>query len=281
MSQLRISALSNRSLSFVHSPDKTQFTLPAPQDWTLSASGDVRRGTTGRTVTTLHGLSPDTDYLLTVAGQELAFRTPICGGETTATLTPDQDNAEVAAANAAVLQAAIDNLPRHGTLTIPRGTWFCAPIRLRSEMTLNLAASATLAAPSDRSGWPIIPAHDTTGRMLGSWEGLPAVCFAAPVHAIGATNLTIAGPGTLDGGGDRGDWWTWPKETRDGARRPRGLHLIDCSDVTLQGFTIRNAPSWTVHPQGCRTRPPPACISSHRTTAPTPTASTPRCAAMS
>ena len=44
---------------------------------------------------------------------------------------------------------------------------------------------------------------------------------------------------------------SWPKETRDGARRPRGLHLIDCTDVTLLGFTIRNAPSWTIHPQGC------------------------------
>ena len=75
--------------------------------------------------------------------------------------------------------------------------------------------------------------------------------FAAPLHAIGASDLTISGPGTLDGGGDRGDWWTWPKETRQGARRPRGLHLIDCTDTTLLGFTIRNAPSWTIHPQGC------------------------------
>lgn len=69
---------------------------------------------------------------------------------------------------------------------------------------------------------------------------------------IATRNLTIEGFGTLDGGGDRGDWWTWAKERRDGARRPRGLHLIDAEATRLIGFTIRNAPSWTIHPQGCR-----------------------------
>lgn len=103
-----------------------------------------------------------------------------------------------------------------------------------------------------RRGWPILPARDASGRMLGSWEGLPADCFAAPLHAVGVKELTIEGQGTLDGSGDRGDWWTWPKETRDGARRPRGLHLVSCSNVQLLGFAIRNAPSWTIHPQGCR-----------------------------
>ena len=52
----------------------------------------------------------------------------------------------------------------------------------------------------------------------------------------------------MDGGGDRGDWWTWPKETREGARRPRTLFLAHCTDTVLSGFTVRNSPSWTVHP---------------------------------
>src|SRR3546814_4793235 len=78
------------------------------------------------------------------------------------------------------------------------------------------------------------------------------VCSSDLLHAIGADRLVIEGDGVLDGSGSAGDWWTWPKETRDGARRPRGLHLVGCSNVTLLGFTIRNAPSWTIHPQGCR-----------------------------
>lgn len=43
-----------------------------------------------------------------------------------------------------------------------------------------------------------------------------------------------------------------PKETRDGARRARLLHLIGCEDVTVLGPTVANSPSWTIHPWHCR-----------------------------
>jgi polygalacturonase len=125
-------------------------------------------------------------------------------------------------------------------------------VALRSRMVFRLGRKTALRAPAGRDGWPILPAHDASGAMLGSWEGLPAACFAAPIHAIGARDIAIVGQGMLDGGGDRGDWWRWPKETRDDARRARGLHLVNCASVRLLGFSIRNAPSWTIHPQGCR-----------------------------
>nr|P27644.1 RecName: Full=Polygalacturonase; AltName: Full=PGL; AltName: Full=Pectinase [Agrobacterium tumefaciens]AAA22102.1 PGL ORF [Agrobacterium tumefaciens] len=35
------------------------------------------------------------------------------------------------------------------------------------------------------------------------------------------------------------------------ARCARGLHLVSCHKTQLLGFTIRNAASWTIHPQGC------------------------------
>lgn len=232
-----------------------RFLLAAPVAFRLTAGGLVRTGTTDRAVSLFGDLAPATRYRLEVDGAApLDFETRPCTG----LIVPDgliadapRDDAAAARANAAAVTRAIAAVPAGGTLLLPAGVWTSFPVRLPGDVTLHLAEGAVLRAPATRAGWPVLPARDGAGRMLGSWEGLPAACFAAPVHAIGARRLVIEGRGTLDGSGDAGDWWTWPKETRDGARRPRGLHLVGCSDVTLLGFSIRNAPSWTIHPQGC------------------------------
>ncbi|KQU90846.1 polygalacturonase [Ensifer sp. Root31] len=228
--------------------------------WRLSSpdeTGVLQHGEALTVVTLLHGLRPATRYLFEAEGfQPLSFQTAPCAGVVEATdfgLVADiaPDDIDGARSNAAALCEAVAAVPTGGTLHLGPGLWTSFPLRLKSQMTLHLAEGATLQAPSLRAGWPVLPSHDHNGSMLGSWEGLPAACFNAPVNAVQADNLVIEGRGVFDGSGDRGDWWSWPKETRDGARRPRGLHLINCRDVTLLGFTIRNAPSWTIHPQGC------------------------------
>jgi polygalacturonase len=235
-----------------------RYHLPSQTAWRLSSKdGDEQRGETAAVLTLLHDLRPDTHYMFEADRfGSVNFKTAPCTGLVEAaafSLMPDValDDEEGARANAQALERAVAAVPQGGALHLPAGLWTAFPMRLKSAMTLHLAEGAVLRAPSTRRGWPIMPARDGAGRMLGSWEGLPDACFAAPVHAIGADNLVIEGRGVLDGSGDRGDWWNWPKETRDGARRPRGLHLVSCRDVTLLGFTIRNAPSWTIHPQGC------------------------------
>ncbi|GGB04126.1 polygalacturonase [Brucella endophytica] len=237
-----------------------RYNLPAEVSWRLTmldAEGDERRGRTTTVVTLLHDLEPDTAYRFDAEGFEgLEFRTAICAGLVDAcdfAIMPDValDDADAAHANTQAFSEAIEAVPKGGTLKVPAGIWTAYPLRLKSDMSLYLAKSAVLRAPSTREGWTILAAQDADGNMLGSWEGLPAACFAAPLHAISAKNLVIEGEGTLDGSGDQGDWWTWPKETRDGARRPRGLHLISSKNVKLFGFTIQNAPSWTIHPQTC------------------------------
>ncbi|MGF9564218.1 glycoside hydrolase family 28 protein [Neorhizobium sp. JUb45] len=237
-----------------------RYELTQPLSWRLSQAGSnefSQQGTTDRVVTLVDGLEPDTRYRLSVEGfADFHFQTRGCAGLVNAAnfgLVADAPLTDLESAqhNASKLNEALAYVPVGGTLHIGPGVWTTLPLALKSDMTLNLAKGAVLRAPSLRDGWPILPAHDAADHMLGSWEGLPDACFAAPVHAIGTERLIIEGRGVLDGSGNAGDWWTWPKETRNGARRPRGLHLIDCRDVTLLGFTIRNAPSWTVHPQGC------------------------------
>lgn len=255
-----IIALSARTAALCLPQAGALYRLAERARWQLSSlagGAETREGVTSTVVSLLYDLQPSCRYRFEVEGlQPLEFETAACAGLVDATefgLAPGvrHDDLEGARANAVAVANAIDAVPVGGTLRLPTGVWTAYPVRLKSGMTLNLCRGAILQAPSGRTDWPILEARDAAGRMLGSWEGLPAACFAAPIHAVGAENLVIEGEGTLDGSGEKGDWWAWPKETRDGARRPRGLHLISCTDIKLLGFTIRNAPSWTIHPQGC------------------------------
>lgn len=231
-------------------PDVLHF-LPAPRGFALeTGNATVRTGTADRAVLALDGLAPDTAYRLRLDGAApFAFRTPPCAGLVDIAAFGAREDADD---NAHAVAAAIAAAPAGGTVLVPAGRWQTTPLFLKSGLTLHLAAGATLAAHPDRGRFPILPAHHPDGRMLGTWEGLPAASYAALVNAIDARGIAIAGSGTLDGGGDRGDWWSWPKETRAGARRARTLFLSGCEDVTLAGVTVTNSPSWTVHPVRCR-----------------------------
>lgn len=250
MSDLAVVALSARTAAFLVAPEGARYHLPRTVGWRLSADGgpQVAEGATGVAPLFVEGLEPGTRYRLETEIGAVAFRTPSCAGLVDVTdhgASPESDD------NAAAFARAVAAVPPDGTLFVPPGRFVTRPVFLRPDTTLYLPAGAEIAAHHDRARWPVLPARDGQGRIVGTWEGVPEAAFAAPVTAIGCDRLTITGRGTIDGGGDRSDWWTWPKETRDGARRPRALHLAHCTDVSLTGFTVRNAPSWSVHPYRC------------------------------
>lgn len=244
-------AVTPRSAAFLLTPGDALYTLPEPIDWVLERGGRVVASGHCDTVSLfVEGLEPDRDYHLRLprSGAEAVFRTLPCAGLIDITdfgASPDVGD------NSAAFARAVDAVPPGGTLMVPAGRFVTGPIFLKPRMTLHVAMGAELAARGDRLGWPILPARDDAGRPLGSWEGLPEASFASLITALDCDDLRLTGAGVIDGGGDRGDWWTWPKETRAGARRPRTVFLSYCSDVSLTGLTIRNSPSWTVHPRGC------------------------------
>lgn len=222
-----------------------KFWLDEPVRWRLS---DGRQEITRTVVLILHGLEAEHDYVLTAEGfQPLQFTTVPCTDVVSITAFGAMTNAQD---NTLPIQRAIDAVPVGGILFVPPGNWTTGPLFLKSDMDLHLAEGAILRARPRDDLWPVLPAFQD-GAMIGSWEGRPEACHAALITALGATRLTVSGPGTLDGGGADSDWWSWPKGTRNGARRARTVHLINCTDVLLLGPTIQNSPSWTVHPQGC------------------------------
>ena len=71
--------------------------------------------------------------------------------------------------------------------------------------------------------------------------------YAAFISGMDVEDVVLYGEGVLDGQGDKSDWWQNCK-VRRGAWRPRMLFLNHCKNVTVQGVTFQNSPSWNLQP---------------------------------
>jgi polygalacturonase len=151
---------------------------------------------------------------------------------------------EAAELETAVWQSAIDDAARAGggTVVVPAGTHRTGSLRLRSNVELHLEAGAVLLFEPDPALYPPVEAR---------WEGAPETIHQPCVYARGETNVSITGFGTIDGQG--APWWDTFRNRRDELAHPRptlvGLH--ECERVTIRDVTLRNSPSWTVHPLLC------------------------------
>lgn len=150
------------------------------------------------------------------------------------------------------IQAAILACPTNGSVFVPKGIYVCTPLFLKSNMTLELEEGAILLGHPDRKLYPYLPGYTVTTDesdeyYLGTWEGNPLDQNACLITGIDIENVAIIGKGILDGNADQSDWWIEPKIKKE-VWRPRTVFLKGCSNIVLQGLTIRNSPSWTVHP---------------------------------
>jgi hypothetical protein len=141
----------------------------------------------------------------------------------------------------AALQAAIDACAADGggTVLVPAGTFTIGTVELKSNVTLHIAAGGTLLGSADGKQYhavDAIPLHGDTTLNDGNW---------ALLFAVKATNVSIEGPGTIDGQGAqfhsavRG---TPPPSGIGGNKRPyhvlvyqsenfsvRNISLLDCA----------------------------------------------------
>ncbi len=208
-----------------------------------------------RSVTSLFDLEPDTEYTLesrTESGgaETLTFRTK--GELCTLDVRDFGAKGDGTADDTAMLQAAILSCPAGGRVLVPAGDYVTGPLFLKSRITLEIAAGATLLLETDRNRFPIlpetVPADNPDGEVLmGLWEGNSEDGFASALTAIDVTDTAVIGEGVIDGRGGEGDWWIRPKEKRI-ARRGHLLYTQRCKGITVQGLTFVNSPSWNLHP---------------------------------
>lgn len=152
----------------------------------------------------------------------------------------------------AAIQAAIMCCPPEGRVFVPAGTYRIRNLFLKSGLTLELGKGALLQAFQERNEYPVLPGiiksyDNREDYNLGTWEGNPLDTMASIITGISVENVTICGEGTIDGGGDFEKWWI-SVVNRIPPYRPRVIFLNHCRDIVIQGITIRNSPSWNIHP---------------------------------
>jgi hypothetical protein len=161
----------------------------------------------------------------------------------------------------AAVQKAVDACVRRGggQVLLPGGkTYLTGAITLGTGVDFHLERGAVL-------------------KGSARWQDYGTA--GALIFAKDANGISISGDGVMDGndtavwkkladetaGGDvnKPGWWPqsfcgvwWPFGRAAGDKtlspgRPMQIILIGCSQVRLRDFTIRNAPSWTIHTVGC------------------------------
>ncbi len=200
-------------------------------------------------VFSLFSLKPDTEYKLEAGGEELTFTT---AKETCGVNVKDfgavGDGVHDDTAN---IQIAISCLPEGGRLFFPEGTYYTAPLILKSHITLDFSENAVLLGNTDPDRYPVIPgalADIETGEdvQFGAWEGNAIPMHQALLFAEYSEDIQIVGQGTIDGNAQNSEWWINVKERVIG--RPRIFFVNRCKNIVMHGVTVQNAASWQIHP---------------------------------
>ena len=186
--------------------------------------------------------------------------------------TPADATAGIAAAVAACHQAG------GGHVVVPPGVWQTGAITLLSHVDLHLEEGATLRFSTDPAAYlPVVRTR---------WQSVEVYNYSSLIRAEGQTDIGITGKGVLDGAGDNEHWWYligsgqygWhtglPNQRADWAElermnneqvpveqrvfgaghylRPSFIQPFRCTNVLIEGVTVKDSPMWTIHPLECR-----------------------------
>ena len=208
----------------------------------------------GKGITTnvysIYHLIPNTNYQIKINDESLDFQTDyenVCLNVLDFGAKGDGKHLDTN-----FIQTCIYACPDGGRVYFPKGNYYTGPILLRSNITIELDEEARLIGDIDRTHYPILPGMTYTvdeqdEYNLGSWEGNPLDCFASIITGIHIENVKIIGKGVIDGNAQNADWWE-DVRTKRIAWRPRGVFLNHCCNISFQGVTVTNTPSWNLHP---------------------------------
>lgn len=185
--------------------------------------------------------------------------------------------------NTILINKTIDKLNAKGggTLYFPTGQYLTGAIKLKSNITIELEAGATLLFSDNFDDYlPFVEMRH---------EGIMMKSFSPLLYAVDAENITIKGEGTINGQGKK--WWDefyrvtvdldkngmrdinkyqpmWDKandvkalyaETNEDYVssmqrrffRPSFIQPMRCKNIRIEGIKIINSPFWTINPEFC------------------------------
>lgn len=162
--------------------------------------------------------------------------------------------------NTAAIQAAFDEVPKSGggQVIVPPGTFLTGSLKVHAHTELILMPGAVLL------GSPHLEDYAFDGPVPQSARDPfdnPAMQDRHLLLFHKAHGVIIRGPGIIDGNGEA--FWNPPGSNQNGPmykhwwthqnwQRPCPmLSFVDCEDLRLEGFTVRNSPGWTFELLNC------------------------------
>ena len=139
------------------------------------------------------------------------------------------------------IQNAIDSIAKlgGGIVRLAYGRYLSAPLTLRSNITLQIDSTAALLASQNVNDY-YPPGTDTSK---------PATSLVNFISSLNSNNISIVGPGTIDGQGQ--PWWDAENVAKAGGRdtlRPRLIQLEKAVHISVSNITLKNAPMFHLCP---------------------------------
>ena len=249
--EFEIISIFNRSVTIER---KNEECYEAGNECRVKVNGTVVKETR-QNVITIDNLLPDTEYEIELCGQDGSAHKKITTKHESFLLNVRDFGAkgDGSSIDTAAIQAAVMACPVEGTVYFPAGTYFTGPVFLKSKMTLWVDEGATILGDPDRTHYPVLPGmvrhlyRNEEEYNIASWEGNPLNCFASLITAINVEDVDLIGRGTIDGNASNSDWWENVRKKR-GAWRPKTVFFSGCQRIRMQSLTVKNSPSWTLHP---------------------------------
>jgi polygalacturonase len=177
----------------------------------------------------------------------------------------DGERLETTAINTAVQKCAASG---GGRVIVPQGKYLTGTIELKSHVTLQIDNGATILASQKVEDYPRVDDPWMEGRKT----------LAPLIYASGADHVSISGEGLIDGQG--ASWWAPIMEAKARRRgdaqtpssqpsmrnfeRPQLVRFVNCTDVVIEHVSLKDSPSWNIHPLFCeRVRVDGVTISAH------------------
>jgi len=125
------------------------------------------------------------------------------------------------------------------------GKFLSGTIYLRSHVTLEVAAGATLLGSTNIAHYPVnVPAiRSYTDKYVNK----------SLIAGENLQNIGLVGRGTIDGQGSGFGFERKPRWRADGRdmNRPFLIRLVNCRDVRVEGLRLQDSATWMQHYLGC------------------------------
>ncbi|MDP9150061.1 MAG: glycosyl hydrolase family 28 protein [Myxococcota bacterium] len=141
-----------------------------------------------------------------------------------------------------------------GHVVVPSGSYVSGAIELLDNVDLQFQMGAVIKFSADVSKYPVV---------LTRYEGIELMNHSPMIYAYKRTNIAVTGPGVLDASAT-GSWNTGssraPLEayansntpvtmrSAGGCCRSTFVEPYSCTNVLIQGITLRGAHFWQIHP---------------------------------